>query len=209
MQNKLGGPRTEQGKARSSQNAMKHGLTSNKMYLLQNENPEAWAEMLGACIAAFKPATPFEHKLIEEIAFAKWRLRRLWTTETALFDIEMEQQSEAFASQFDVADEGVRQALAFKSLAENGRTLALLSRYESRLKRDYRNAIKTFEERREKAPNEPQPEPESEPCGADFSLQRPSGRQPIDKTASSLSTEDHSEVPADSTQEHPDRELYQ
>ena len=42
MNNKLGGPRTEQGKARSSQNATKHGLRSNKMFVLQNENPEAW-----------------------------------------------------------------------------------------------------------------------------------------------------------------------
>ena len=30
MNNKLGGPRTEQGKARSSQNATRHGLRSNK-----------------------------------------------------------------------------------------------------------------------------------------------------------------------------------
>ena len=42
----------------------------------------------------------------------------------------------------------MRQALAFKSLAENGKALSLIGRYESRLKRDYRNAIKALEDLR-------------------------------------------------------------
>ena len=69
MNNKLGGPRTEQGKARSSQNATKHELRSNKMFVLQNENPEAWQTMLDACVEEFQPMSAFERKLVEEIAF--------------------------------------------------------------------------------------------------------------------------------------------
>lgn len=149
MNNKLGGPRTEQGKARSSPNATKHGLRSNKMFVLQNENPEAWQAMLDACIEEFAPANAFEQKLVEEIAFAKWRLRRAWTVETALWDHEMEEQAEAFSQKFEVSDEGIRKALAFKALAENGKALSLIGRYESRLKRDYRNAIKVLEDRRQ------------------------------------------------------------
>ena len=149
MNNKLGGPRTEQGKARSSQNATKHGLRSNKMFVLQNENPEAWQTMLDACVEEFQPISAFERKLVEEIAFAKWRLRRAWTVETALWDNEMEEQCEAFAQKYEVPDEGMRQALAFKSLAENGKALSLIGRYESRLKRDYRNAIKALEDLRQ------------------------------------------------------------
>ena len=99
MQNKLGGPRTEQGKARVSQNAVKHGMTSRKMFVLQNENPEEWEQMLADCIQEFQPATPFENRLVEEIAFANWRLRRAWTHENALFDTEMENGAEAFAAQ--------------------------------------------------------------------------------------------------------------
>src|SRR3974390_2454728 len=38
------GPRTEEGKARSSQNALKHGLTSNKSLLLPDEDEEKFRE---------------------------------------------------------------------------------------------------------------------------------------------------------------------
>jgi len=149
MNNKLGGPRTEQGKARSSQNATRHGLRSNKLLVLQNENPEAWQEMLDACVEEFQPVNEFEQRLVEEIASAKWRLRRAWTVETALWDREMDEQHEEFSRSYRMSDEGTRQALAFKALAEKGKALSLIGRYESRLKRDYRNAIKALEERRQ------------------------------------------------------------
>ena len=56
MQNELGGPKTEQGKARSSQNALKHGLTSRKLFLLQHENPEHWKQLLADFSEEFQPA---------------------------------------------------------------------------------------------------------------------------------------------------------
>src|SRR5215208_6361289 len=154
MNNKLGGPRTEQGKARSSQNATRHGLRSNKLFVLQNENPEAWQEMLDACVDEFQPVNEFEQRLVEEIASAKWRLRRAWTVETALWDREMDEQHEEFSRSYRMSDEGTRQALAFKALAEQGKALSLIGRYESRLKRDYRNAIKALEERRQNRAHE-------------------------------------------------------
>jgi hypothetical protein len=146
MQNKLGGPRTEQGKARVSQNALKHGMSSTKMFLLQNESPEQWQQMLAACVEEFGPGNEFEHKLVEEIAYAKWRLRRAWISENAITDIEMEDKAEAFAAKYDRADEGVRQGSAFKSLANDGHALALLMRYETRVERAYKRAIKTLED---------------------------------------------------------------
>jgi hypothetical protein len=148
MQNKLGGPTTEQGKARVSQNAVKHGMTSRKMFVLQNENPEEWEQMLADCIQEFQPATPFESRLVEEIAFANWRLRRAWTHENALFDTEMENGAEAFAAKYAHADEGVRQGTAFRSIADSSKALPLAIRYEARLERAYKRAIKTLEDLR-------------------------------------------------------------
>jgi hypothetical protein len=138
MQNKLGGPKTEQGKARVSQNAVKHGMTSTKMF----------ERMLADCIEEFKPETSFESRLVEEIAFANWRLRRAWTTENALFDDEMEKGAEAFAAKYAHADEGVRQGGAFRSIADGSKALPLHIRYEARLERSYKRAIKTLEDLR-------------------------------------------------------------
>ena len=148
MQNKLGGPRTEQGKARVSQNAVKHGMTSTKMFVLQNENKGEWEQMLADCVQEFQPATRFEIRLVEEIAFANWRLRRAWTNENALYDTEMEDGAEAFAAKYAQADEGVRQGAAFRSMADKSRALPLAIRYEARLERSYKRAIKTLEDLR-------------------------------------------------------------
>ena len=63
-----GGPQTAAGKINSSQNAVKHGITSNKMYVLQNENPAAWAELLDICVEQFRPTNRYERTIVEEIA---------------------------------------------------------------------------------------------------------------------------------------------
>jgi len=159
MQNKLGGPRTEEGKARVSQNAVKHGMTSKKMFVLQNENPEEWDQMFADCIEEFKPATSFETRLVEEIAFANWRLRRAWTTENALLDAEMEKGAKEFARKYANADEGIRQGNAFRSIADDSKALALAIRYEARLERAYKRAIKTLEDLRASRPQADHHEP--------------------------------------------------
>jgi hypothetical protein len=143
-----GGPQTAAGKTRSSQNAVKHGITSNKMFVLQNENPAAWEAMLEKCVAQFNPITGYEQMIIEEIAFARWRLRRLFTIENALFDIEMDEQADALDARYDSIDEGVRKGHAFKSLAETSRSTALMNRYQARLERSCQRLEKSFYELR-------------------------------------------------------------
>ncbi len=147
MQNKPG-PKTEQGKARVSQNALKHGITAKKLFLLQNENPEQWNELLADCVQQFQPTTPFEHRLVTEIAFAWWRMQRAWVTETAIMDTEMDDQFEKFSKTYRNTDEGVRQGCAFRAIADNSKSLPLVIRYESRLERAYKRAIKTLEDLR-------------------------------------------------------------
>jgi hypothetical protein len=137
-----------QNKNGQSLNAVKHGLTSTKMFVLQNESPEQWNKMLAECIEEFKPETPFEERLVEEIAYAQWRLRRAWVTENALYDSEMDDNAEAFAAKYTNADEGVRQGNAFRSMADRSKALPLVMRYESRLDRAYKRAIRTLEDRR-------------------------------------------------------------
>jgi hypothetical protein len=135
------GPKTIEGKARSSQNALRHGLTAIETVVLRNENPETWRNVLAIHIERYKPVDAIEHELVHDIAFCLWRLRRFRGVDTALWDLRMDDQSEQFAAQYETDDEAIRLAFAFRDDVN----LQLASRYESRLRRSYERAIGTLE----------------------------------------------------------------
>jgi len=124
-----------------SLNAVKHGLTSTKMFVLQNENPAAWAELLDQCVQDYKPTTPLEHTYVQAIAFSLWRLRRMYSVQTAMVDLEMDDQSAGFNKNYETADETVRKTLAVRELLSDARPLTNLSRYEVALQRAHDRAV--------------------------------------------------------------------
>jgi hypothetical protein len=69
------GPKTSNGKATVSQNALKHGLLANDV-LLPNENPEALTELSEGIREEYKPVGVFESVLVDRIVALIWRLRR-------------------------------------------------------------------------------------------------------------------------------------
>jgi hypothetical protein len=69
------GPRTDEGKAAVSQNAIKHGLRSRKV-LLPDEDPNEYAELYAGLIAEWQPETTTEADLVERMAIAKWKAIR-------------------------------------------------------------------------------------------------------------------------------------
>ncbi|MBX9602270.1 MAG: hypothetical protein K2X35_14780 [Bryobacteraceae bacterium] len=84
LQNPSTGPRSEQGKAIASRNAIRHGLTSKHPWLLPNENPEAWGQLLDSYTACLRPANLIERDLTEQIAWARWQRDRLHSIFAAL-----------------------------------------------------------------------------------------------------------------------------
>src|SRR5271170_3609162 len=69
------GPRTEAGKQRSSQNALRHGLTA-RTAVLPTEDPEAYQRHIQQFLDDYAPANPTETQLVHEIANTAWRLAR-------------------------------------------------------------------------------------------------------------------------------------
>ena len=67
------GPRTPEGRARSSLNALKHGLRSRVFGLLPEEDPAEWAEHLADLRRDLGPDDPTEEKLVTAIAVAMWK----------------------------------------------------------------------------------------------------------------------------------------
>ena len=78
------GPRTEEGKERSSRNPLKHGLTAAKHVVLDHEDEAAFEELLEAMIDDVAPQTALETELVTRAATLTWRLRRVPEIEMAI-----------------------------------------------------------------------------------------------------------------------------
>src|SRR4051794_1590023 len=75
MSNQSTGPRTEEGKARSAQNATKHGLRSERP-VLPTEDAAAWDAFRADVVSTLEPANTMERKLAERVALQMWRQDR-------------------------------------------------------------------------------------------------------------------------------------
>ena len=74
------GPRTEQGKANSRLNALKHGILASQGVLSAiegREDREAFAQVVDGLADDFAPVGTFEQLLVQKIATCFWRYRRL------------------------------------------------------------------------------------------------------------------------------------
>ena len=137
-------PKTAEDKSHSSKNALRDGRAAGDTVVLRNENPETWREVLATHINRYKPVDGIERDLVEDIAFCRWRLRRFRGVDTALWDMQMDDQSNQFAARYETSDEAVRLAFAFR----NDANLQLASRYEGRLRRSYERALRNLAEYR-------------------------------------------------------------
>jgi hypothetical protein len=77
------GPKTGEGKAASSKNAVKHGLLSRDI-LLPEEVAEAFDDLAEGIRADLRPEGRLETELIERITVLAWRLRRIGKAERAI-----------------------------------------------------------------------------------------------------------------------------
>jgi hypothetical protein len=76
------GPTTNRGKARSSRNAIKHGIFS-KAVLLARESPKEYRALVEGFRKDFQPEGMVEDVLVEKLACLTWRYRRLLNAEAA------------------------------------------------------------------------------------------------------------------------------
>ena len=79
------GPRTPEGKARSSANAIRHGLSAG-FRVFTNESQQDFDELIAGLTRTFAPTNPYEEILVREIAQAHWRLARARRLEAATVD---------------------------------------------------------------------------------------------------------------------------
>ena len=128
------GPVTVEGKARSSQNALAHGLLA-RCTLMQGESREALEALFNQHLERLAPTDDIELGMVQEMVAAYWRLRRAWAIETRAFENEV-------AAQVD-GDKLGRLTAAFGDLAAKP-TAHLLHRYETRLHLTYYRALQNL-----------------------------------------------------------------
>jgi len=82
---KLGGVKTDEGKAVSRYNAIKHGILSKEV-LLEGEDESVLIEIGKKLRAELQPQTELELVLIDRITANVWRLRRVMKIENEMMD---------------------------------------------------------------------------------------------------------------------------
>jgi hypothetical protein len=100
------GPVTEAGKAKSSHNAIKSGLTGRTV-LLPTDDATQYQTHVQTYEEHFKPVGPEEHALAQSLADTSWRLARIPGLEMAVYA----QGRIEFAEEFEEQEESIRPAL--------------------------------------------------------------------------------------------------
>jgi hypothetical protein len=129
------GPKTAEGKANSSLNNLRHGLTG-QISLLPTEDREAHDTWCNDLIQGFNPETPIERHLGHSIAEDFWRLNRAVAIETNIFALG--HQHERRELQLALAD-----ARTFLAQADQ---FSLLTIYEQRINRNIQRNMNLLRE---------------------------------------------------------------
>ena len=123
------GPRTTEGKLRSSVNALRHGLTS-KMVLLPDDDLAAYNTFKQSLFNDLKPKGQLEEQLAYTLVNTQWRLNRCRAFEESVLATETAHLSDPDANA--------------RLTREQVDALAKLSLYESRLTRTFQTTLKQF-----------------------------------------------------------------
>ncbi|HLI78446.1 MAG TPA: hypothetical protein VKV03_00615 [Candidatus Binataceae bacterium] len=78
------GPRTPEGKQRSSQNALRHGILAKAAFNATLEGEERRAEfdeLVAGLAQEYQPRTMTEKMTVQQLAGCYWRLAKVWTFE--------------------------------------------------------------------------------------------------------------------------------
>jgi hypothetical protein len=142
----IGGPKTAEGRRRSSLNACKSLITS-KIHLCSPEEQPAYDAHMAAYKEAYAPVGILETELVVEIAKGKWRCKRASSVEHSIFS----QGHLDYANDMESGHPAVDSCLAEgKVWKEHSHSLMLISLYETRLRRSVEKDIAALHAMQEK-----------------------------------------------------------
>ena len=142
QKSKSTGPRTPEGKARSSTNALRHGLTG-RVIVLPSEDMDAYRAFCAELMADLAPETPLERQYAQTFCDTQWRLNRARSLEDSMLSLG---HFEA-AGDIDTDHPEIHAALtAARVFREDSKSFVNLSLYEQRLQRTLRESLRQLQE---------------------------------------------------------------
>ncbi len=130
------GPKTAEGKQRSSLNALRHGLTG-QIVVMPTEDMNAYQLHLASFTDEYSPKGATEANLVQALADTSWRLNRVAALETNLLTLGI-----ANPSPFSDAPQQIQDAMSIVSALESqSKALANLSMHGQRLSRQFERTV--------------------------------------------------------------------
>src|SRR5271163_4098404 len=136
------GPTSPQGKARSSMNALRHGLTA-RVVVLPAEDMDAYKKFSLEMVESLDAQTPVERQFAQTVVDNQWRINRIRSIEDGMLGLG---HFEA-AGDFDCPSPEIHSAMtAARAFREDSKAFVNLSIYEQRLHRSMKEALRQLRE---------------------------------------------------------------
>lgn len=138
------GPKTPEGKAASSRNAVKHGLTAERA-VVSVEDRQEFEDFRRAFHQQFQPVGPVECFLVNRIVMSAWRITRIHAMETGLFELRLIDVEHRIDRDYTNLRPHDRLAFVFRDDCRDPNALTNLARYETRSERAFYRALHDLE----------------------------------------------------------------
>ena len=147
------GPKTLEGKAISSRNGFKHGLTA-KNFLATPADLEAFRQHLDALVEFWNPQCSYEHYLVTKLARAEFQHDRAERLQHSMIDLETEIVGPEIECAFDSMDETGALIIGYKSLDEHSAAHRNMDRHLARLSRERLRAKEAIQDAQARRAND-------------------------------------------------------
>ncbi len=136
------GPTSETGKAKSSLNAVRTGLTGRTV-LLPGDDAEAYQTHVDGFFERWDPMGDEERNLVQSLAHTEWRLLRIPALEMGIYALGRLEFSAEFANEDETVRKHLIEAKIFLTYRKDLNNLSL---QESRLRRQRERDTETLED---------------------------------------------------------------
>ena len=146
------GPKSVEGKSKSSLNAVKTGLTGRAV-LLPDDDAAAYQAHIDRIFAQWQPVDDTEHALTQALADTEWRLLRIPSLEAGIYALGRLEFKEKFAGESESVRASLIDAHTFLSYRRDLNNLSIQESRLLRLRENTTTALRNTQEERRKRIN--------------------------------------------------------